>query len=331
MTIDIGRRQFISALGGAALTWPLATRAQQAAMPVVGMLNSGSRDAYETRNAAFLQGLAESGFIEGRNIAIEHRYADDHYDRLPGLAAELVQRPVAVLFASGGGVAPQAAKAATESIPIVFTGGFDPVKAGLVASLNQPGGNATGATFLTNALEAKRLGLLHDLLPQANVIGVLLNPKNASAETVKSDLNEAARGLGIALRIAQAGSEREFDSAFAGFDQEGVRALLVASDSVFSGNAKSLVMLAERHTLPTIYFVREFPAVGGLMSYGTSFDDAYRQAGRYVGRILKGEKPADLPVVQSSKFEFVINLKTAKALGITYPPGLLAIADEVIE
>ena len=328
------RREVIAFLGGAAassLLRPRAAHAQQRAMPVVGMLNSGSRDAYETRNAAFLQGLGETGFIEGRNVAIEHRYADDHYDRLPDLAAELVHRPVAVLFASGGGVAPQAAKAATATIPIVFTGGFDPVKAGLVASLNQPGGNATGATFLTNALEAKRLGLLHELLPQASVIGVLMNPKNASAETVKGDLDEAARGLGIALRIAQAGSEREFDSAFAGFDQEGVRALLVASDSVFSGNAISLVTLAERHTLPTIYFVREFPAVGGLMSYGTSFDDAYRQAGRYVGRILKGESPANLPVVQSTKFEFVINLKTAKALGLTYPPGLLAIADEVIE
>jgi putative tryptophan/tyrosine transport system substrate-binding protein len=327
------RREFISLLGGASasLFRPLAARAQQGAMPVVGMLNSGNRDAYAARNAAFLQGLGETGFIEGRNVAIEHRYADDHYDRLPGLAAELVQRPVAVLFAAGGGVAPQAAKAATATIPIVFTGGFDPVKAGLVASLNQPGGNATGTTFLTNALEAKRLGLLHELLPQASVIGVLLNPKNASAETVKGDLNEAARGLGIALRIAQASSEREFDATFAGFDQAGVRALLVASDSAFSGNAKSLVTLAERHTLPAIYFVREFAAVGGLMSYGTSFADAYRQAGAYVGRILKGEKPADLPVVQSTKFEFVINLKTAKALGITYPPGLLAIADEVIE
>jgi putative ABC transport system substrate-binding protein len=328
------RRDFIALSGGAAaaaLLYPPAARAQQGAMPVVGMLNSGNRDAYATRNAAFLKGLGEAGFIEDRNVAIEHRYADDHYDRLPGLAAELVNRPVAVLFASGGGVAPQAAKAATATIPIVFTGGFDPVKAGLVASLNQPGGNVTGTTFLTNALEAKRLGLLHELLPQANVIGVLINPKNASVATARADLNEAARGLGIALRVAQASSEGEFDAAFAGFDQAGIRALLVASDSVFSGNAKSLVTLAERRKLPAIYFVREFPAVGGLMSYGTSWDDAYRQAGGYVGRILKGEKPADLPVVQSAKFEFVINLKTAKALGLTYPPGLLAIADEVIE
>ena len=331
MAIGIGRREFVAALGGAALTWPLATRAQQSALPVVGMLNSGSRDAYETRNAAFLQSLAESGFIEGRNIAIEHRYADDHYDRLPSLAAELVRHPVAVLFASGGGVAPQAAKAATATIPIVFTGGLDPVKAGLVASLNQPGGNVTGTTFLTNALEVKRLGLLHELLPQVGVIGVLLNPKNASAAAVRGDLNEAARGLGIELRIAQVDSEREFDAVFTGFDQAGVRALLVASDAVFTGDARSLVALAERHALPAMYHLREFPAVGGLMSYGTSLDDAYRQAGRYVGRILKGEKPADLPVVQSTKFEFVINLKTAKALGITSPPGLLAIADEVIE
>jgi len=325
------RREFITLLGGAAATWPHAARAQQPAMPVVGMLNSGNRDAYATRNAAFLKGLGEVGFSEGRNVAIEHRYADDHYDRLPGLAAELVQRPVAVLFAAGGGVAPQVAKAATATIPIVFTGGFDPVKAGLVASLNQPGGNVTGTTFLTNALEAKRLGLLHELLPQASVIGVLINPKNASVATVRADLSEAARGLGIELRMAQASSEGEFDAAFAGFDQDGVRALLVASDAAFAGNAKSLITLAERHKLPAIYFVREFAAVGGLMSYGTSFADAHRQAGAYVGRILKGEKPADLPVVQSAKFEFVINLKTAKALGLTYPPGLLAIADEVIE
>jgi putative tryptophan/tyrosine transport system substrate-binding protein len=330
----VRRRDFIALCGGAAaaaLLYPPVARPQQGAMPVVGMLNSGNRDAYATRNAAFLKGLGEAGFSEGRNIAIEHRYADDHYDRLPGLAAELVQRPVAVLFAAGGGVAPQVAKAATATIPIVFTGGFDPVKAGLVASLNQPGGNATGTTFLTNALEAKRLGLLHELLPQANVIGVLMNLKNASVATVRADLAEAARGLGIALRTAPASSEGEFDAAFAGFDQDGVGALLVASDSAFSGNAKSLVALAERHKLPAIYFVREFAAVGGLMSYGTSFDDAYRQAGVYVGRILKGEKPADLPVVQSTKFEFVINLKTAKSLGLTYPPGLLAIADEVIE
>jgi putative ABC transport system substrate-binding protein len=328
------RRDVIALLGGAAaagLARPLAARAQQPALPVVGMLNSGSRDAYASRNAAFLEGLGETGFVEGRNVAIEHRYADDHYDRLPDLAAELVHRPVAVLFAAGGGVAPQAAKAATTTIPVVFTGGLDPVKAGLVASLNQPGGNVTGTTFLTNALEAKRLGLLHELVPQARVIGVLLNPKNASAETVRIDLNEAARDLKIELRIAPAASEGEFDAAFAGFDRDGVGAVLVASDAVFSGNAKSLVALAERHKLPTVYFVREFPAVGGLMSYGTSFDDAYRLAGGYVGRILKGEKPANLPVVQSSKFETVINLKTAKALGLSIPQTLLATADEVIE
>jgi putative ABC transport system substrate-binding protein len=328
------RRKFITLLGGAAasaLVRPRAARAQQPALPVVGMLNSGSRDAYTSRNAAFLEGLGETGLVEGRNVAIEHRYADDHYDRLPDLAAELVHRPVAVLFASGGGVAPQAAKAATSTIPIVFTGGFDPVKAGLVASLNQPGGNVTGTTFLTNALETKRLGLLHELVPQASVIGVLMNPKNASAETVRADLNAAARGLKIELRIAPASSEGEFDAAFAGFDRDGVRAVLVASDAVFSGNAKSLVTLAERHKLPAIYFVREFPAFGGLTSYGTSFDDAWRQAGAYVGRILKGEKPANLPVVQSSKFEFVINLKTAKALGLSIPQTLLATADEVIE
>ncbi len=328
------RREFIALLGGASaspLFRLLAAHAQQPAMPTVGILNSGSRDGFAARNTAFLQGLGEFGFIEDRNVAIERRFADDHYDRLPGLAAELVQRPVAVLFASGGGIAPQAARAATATIPIVFAGGFDPVKAGLVASLNQPGGNVTGTTFLTNALEAKRLGLLHELLPRTSVIGVLMNPKNVSAETARADLDGAARGLGIELRIAQASSEGEFDAAFAGIDQAGVRALLVASDALFSGKIKSLVTLAERHRLPAMYYLREFPAVGGLMSYGTSVGDANRQAGGYVGRILKGESPADLPVVQSTKFEFVINLKTAKALGLTYPPGLLAIADEVIE
>jgi putative ABC transport system substrate-binding protein len=325
------RREVIALLGAGAASSLVRPRAARAALPVVGMLNSGSRDAFAARNAAFLEGLGETGFIEDRNVAIERRFADDHYDRLPDLAAELVHRPVAALFASGGGVAPRVAKAATATIPIVFTGGFDPVKAGLVASLNRPGGNVTGITFLTNALETKRLGILHELVPQAGVIGVLMNPKNASAETVRADLNEAARGLGIALRIAQADNVSEFDAAFAELDLAGVRAMLVAADAVFTGNAKSLVALAERHRLPTIYFVRELPAVGGLMSYGTSFDDALRQAGGYVGRILKGEKPANLPVVQSAKFEFVINLKTAKALGLSIPQTLLATADEVIE
>jgi putative ABC transport system substrate-binding protein len=330
MTIGIGRRQFMSALGGAA-AWPLAARAQQAAMPVIGMLNSGNASAFVGRTRAFLQGLGEAGFIEGRNVTIEHRYADDQYDRLPGLAAELVRRQVAVLFASGGGVAPQAAKAATTTIPVVFTGGFDPVETGLVASLNRPGGNVTGVSFLANALEAKRLGLLHDLVPQAKVIGVLVNPKNASIETAKKDLSEAAGVLGIELRYVEAYTARDFGPALAGLDQAGVHVLLVSTDSVFTGSAGMLVALAASHKMTAMYYVRDFVDAGGLMSYGTSIDDAFRQAGLYAGRILKGEKPAELPVMQTTRFTFVINKKTANAQGIKISDNLISLADEVIE
>jgi putative tryptophan/tyrosine transport system substrate-binding protein len=326
------RREFITLVGGAATSplWLLAAHAQQP-MPVIGMLNSGEERAYAARVTAFRQGLAESGYVEGQNLAIEHRYANDQYDRLPGLAAELVRRQVAVLFASGGGVAPQIAKAATATIPIVFTGGFDPVQAGLVSSLNRPGGNVTGVTFLANSLEAKRLGLLHELVPEANAIGVLMNPNNASVETAKRDVADAAAGLGLKLRFAHAANAHDFSSALADFDQADIRALLVTSDSVFSGNVATLVALTAQRNLTVMYFLRDFVAAGGLMSYGTSVVDAYRLAGTYAGRILKGEKPASLPVVQSTKFEFVINLKTAKTLGINFPPKLLSIADEVIE
>jgi putative tryptophan/tyrosine transport system substrate-binding protein len=327
----LSRRSFLALLGGTAALAPLVARAQQPAMPLVGMLNSGNESAYGSRMAAFRQGLGEAGYVEGRNVSIEHRWANDHYDRLPALATELVQRRVAVLFAAGGGVAPQAAKSATSTIPIVFTGGFDPVQAGLVASINRPGGNMTGIIFLTNALEAKRLGLLHELVPQVRAIGVLVNPRNASVETVRKNLGEAAGALGVELRFVQADNAGEFDQAFSDLEQVDVHALLVASDSVFSGNAEALVALSARHKMTAMYFGRDFAKAGGLMSYGTSVDDAYRQAAVYVGRILKGEKPADLPVVQSTKFEFVINLKTAKALGVEFPSGLLSIADEVIE
>ena len=325
------RRDLIAGIAGLPVAWPLAVRAQQSVMPVVGTMQSGVPDAYAVRLRAFAQGLGDLGFVNGKNVTIEQRFADDQYERLPELAADLVRSQVSVIFASGGGLAPQAAKAATATIPIVFTGGLDPIKAGLVASLNRPGGNVTGVTFLTNALEAKRLGLLHELVPQAGVIGVLLNPKNASAETQRRDLRKSAGTLDVELQIVQASGEDEFDRAFAEFDQAGIRALLVASDAVFTGNAEAIVAQAARRKLPAIYFVRDFAVAGGLVSYGTSFADAYRQAGIYAARILKGDKPADLPVVQSSKFEFVVNLKTAKALGLAIPPALLATADEVIE
>ncbi len=331
MAIGIGRRAFVSALGGAAFSWSFPTSAQQPAMPVVGSLLSGTSDESKIRVDAFRQGLKETGYIEGRSVAIEYRYADNQYGRLPELAAELVRRQVAVIFAGGGGVAPQAAKAATTTIPIIFTGGLDPVQAGLVASLNRPGGNVTGVTFLTNALEAKRLGMLHELVPHAHVIAVLFNPHNASAKRETGDLTDAALALGLVLRMARASGIGEIEPAFADFSQVGAEGLLVASDAFLSNQAATLAALAASYKLPAISNFRDFPDAGGLASYGTSRTDAYRQAGTLVGRILRGEKPADLPVFQSTKFDFVMNLKAAKALGLSIPPSVLAIADEVIE
>ena len=326
------RREFITLVVGGTAVWPLRTRAEQAAMPTIGILLSGTAEKSKTLVNPFRQGLGETGHIEGRNVALEYRYADNHYDRVPELAAELVRWPVAVLLvAGGGGSAPQAAKASTSALPIVFAGGFDPVQAGLVASLNRPAGNVTGVTFLTNGLEAKRLGLLHEMLPQARLIAVIVNPDNASVEREIEDLTEAAGSLSLALRIARATNVSDFEPAFADFVHADADGLVVASDAFLNNKAATLAALASGYKLPAISSFPAFPEAGGLASYGTSITDAFRLCGGYVGRILNGEKPGDLPVVQSTKFEFVLNLKTAKALGLTISPGLLAIADKVIE
>ena len=323
------RREFITLLGGAAAAWPIAARAQQPAMPVVGFLSSRSAEDSARSVTAFRQALAEAGYVEGRNMTIEFRWAEGQFDRLPALAAELVGRRVDVLVAVGGNQAPRAAKAATSTIPIVFGTGEDPVKGGLVPSLNRPGANMTGVTFFTTLLGAKRLGLLRELVPKAEVIALLINQNSSQGQA--KDVQEAARDLGQRVVVLNGGSDADIDAAFASLAQHQVGALLVGADPFFNVRRDRLIALAARHAVPAIYQFRDYPLAGGLMSYGASISDLYQQVGIYVGRILKGDKPADLPVMLPTKFELVINLKAAKALGLTVPDKLLALADEVIE
>jgi putative ABC transport system substrate-binding protein len=327
------RREFITALGGAATTaWPLTLGAQQSARSVVGFLHSGLKVESAQVIAGFGNGLSETGFAEGRNIEIQYRFAEGHYDRLPTLAAELVARHVAVLAASGGVQTALAAKSASATtIPIAFGNGSDPVQFGLVESINRPGGNITGISYITATLEAKRLGLLSELVPATGVFGILVNSKNDNADNQLKDIAHGALALGRPITILKASSEQEIEAAFQAFAQQGISALLVGSDPYFANQREKIVALAARYSLPVISEWREFAQAGGLASYGTNLVDNYRLVGTYVGRILKGERPADLPVLQATKFEFVINLKTAKTLGLTLPPGPLSTADEVIE
>jgi len=326
--LDLRRRQFITLLGGAAAAWPLAARAQQA-MPVIGFLDGQSFDLHLM--TAFRQALKDAGYIEGRNVTIYFRSADGQTDRLVTLAGDIIGRRVAVIVTTGGGAAALAAYAATTTISIVFVNGVDPVSSGLVMSLNRPGGNATGVYIFQQVLEGKRLGLLRELVPSAASIAVLLNPTNANFQTQLRGVQDAARDLGQQVSILSANTEREIDVAFATVAQSGARALLVGSDPFFSSERDQVIALAARYAIPAIYEGREFATAGGLASYGTSLADAYRQAALYAGRILKGEKPADLPIVQPTKFEFVINMKTAKTLGLDVSPGLAASADEIVE
>jgi putative tryptophan/tyrosine transport system substrate-binding protein len=325
------RREFMTMLGGAA-AWPLAARAQQQARPVIGFLDPLSLETTREKVAAFNRGLAEIGYVEGQNLTTEYRWAQGQTSRLPALAAELVHRKVAVIATPGATVATLAAKAATDTIPIVFVAGGDPVELGLVRSINRPGGNLTGVAFLATEYAAKRLELLHELVPAATLIAVLVNPANLiNAEVHKGKIQEAARVLGVRLLILNASSQSDIEAAFVTLVQERARALLIGTDSFFTGHRDQIIALAARSAVPTIEEFREFTAAGGLMAYGTSILDAWRLAGNYTGRILMGEKPADLPVQQPTRFELVINLKTAKALGLEVPPMLLARADEVIE
>jgi len=324
------RREFITLIGGAA-AWPLAARAQQQAIPLIGFLSSASPATWTPLVTGFQKGLQEAGFVDGRNATIEYRWAEGQYDRLPNLVIDLIDRKSALIFAAGGSDPAKAAKAATTTIPIVFASGTDPVKAGLVASLNRPGGNVTGVSVLGAALETKRLGLLNEIAPGSRSIGVLLNPKYSAADLQLSELQEAQAGINREIQIVRASTEAEIDTALATIARRGAGALLVAEDPFFGSRRQQLVTLAAHHKLPAIYYQRDFAKAGGLVSYGTDFAYAFRQAGIYAGRILKGTNPADLPVLQPIKFDLVINLNTARTLGLEIPPMLLARADEVIE
>jgi putative ABC transport system substrate-binding protein len=325
------RREFITLLGGALVAWPVAARAQPSGMPVIGFLSGRSSAEAAYAVAAFHRGLKALGYVEGDNVAIEYRWADGVYDRLPTLAADLVRRRVAVIAATGGHLSGLAAKAATSSIPIVFNTGEDPVSLGLVTSINRPGGNATGIYIFLAEMDTKRLELLRELVPNAALIAVLLNPTWIRFKAVSKEIAEAARAAGQRIDVVEASNEHEIHGAFKRIAPLRPQALLVGADPFFNARREQLVTLANHYAIPAIYELREFAVAGGLMSYGTSLTEAYRQVGVYTGRVLKGEKPTELPVVQSSRFELVINLQTAKALGIEIPPTLLARADEVIE
>jgi putative tryptophan/tyrosine transport system substrate-binding protein len=327
----LSRRKFITLLGGSAVSWPLVASAQQTAIPVVGYLHSDSPQPMARLLAAFREGLSETGYVEGQNVAIEYRWAQNDLSRMPELAADLVRRQVAVIATPGSSAAALAAQAATTTIPIVFSIGLDPVQLGLVASLNRPGGNITGVNSMSNELLAKRFGLLHELLPAATRFAVLVNPKNPTTESLKKDVQAVGAAIGRQIEVLTASTETDIDTAFAGLVQRRADALLIHPDVLFIRRRVHLAILAARHAVPAIYPFRTDAEAGGLMSYGISLVDAHRQAGVYAGRILKGAKPAELPVVQPTKFEFVINLQTAKTLGIEIPPALLARADETIE
>jgi ABC-type uncharacterized transport system substrate-binding protein len=334
LCLDLGaalrRREFIKLLGGSVAAWPITTRAQTA-MPLVGFMSGRAPEESKYLLAAFHQGLGEAGFIEGKNVTIEYRWAFGQYDRLPAIASELVKRNVAVLVAVGGDLSGLAAKRATSTIPIVFGSGGDPVEAGLVASLSRPGGNATGYMLLTNEMEPKRLGMLRDLVPNAAVIGVLLNPNFPPATKQLAALEDAARAINQRLAVVRASNDAELDASFSSLVEQHVGAMLVTGDPYFDTQRARIVAFAAQNKLPAIYHFREYAVAGGLISYGPRITDGYRQAGIYTGQILSGAKPGELPIVQPTKYEFVINLKTAKAIGVSIPSGLISFADEVIE